>query len=95
MTDHNEAYVNNLIASFRQNGMARQAYFPMDKAKRRRMNLRLGREVGYGLTEGADLGSLYSRLIVIHSLDSTGVCVDNKEFLAAVREGMAKAKGEA
>ena len=92
MTDHNEAYINDLTAAFRQNGVARQVYFPTGKDERKRMNLRLGREIGYGLTEGADLGSLYSRLIVINSFDRTGVCVDNKEFLGAVREGMAKAK---
>ena len=91
MIDHNETYINDLAAAFRQNGAARQIYFPVGKDERKRMNLRLGREIGYGLAEGADLGSLYSRLIVINSFDNTGVCIDNKEFLCAVREGMAKA----
>lgn len=56
------------------------------------MNLRLGREVGYGL-EGNDIQGLYSTLIVAFSLDTTGVCVDAKEFFGAIREGQEKARG--
>lgn len=82
------------LASALRGGGARQFYFPMDAELRRKRNLRLGRELGYGLTEDDELSSLYSTLIVINSMDSVGVCVDNAEFLAAVREGIARASND-
>ena len=84
-------FVQDVREALKANQYARQFYFPFDKDKRKAMNLRLGREIGYGIKDVSVLPSLYSLIIVVFSFDSTGVCVDNKEFLAAVREGMADA----
>lgn len=83
-------FINNVRAAIRDNEGARAFYFPPNKKSRREMNLRLGREVGYGLDSGTDIKGLYSTLIVTFSFDSVGVAVDAKEFFDAVREGMAK-----
>lgn len=91
MTGKDSAFIDNVIAAIKANRHARMFYFPPNKSKRRKMNLRLGREIGYGLRGDKELGSLYSRLIVSFSFDSTGVCVDNKEFLSSVRAGMRRA----
>jgi len=82
-------YISDIQAAIRSNQYARQFYFPGDKEKRKAMNLRLAREVGFGLggfPSFNDWGSLYSQLVVLFSLDSTGVCIDAKEFLNACRE---------
>lgn len=81
-------FIQNVRSTIRDNQHARQFYFPPNKAKRKAMNLRLGREVGYGIKDESVLSSLYSLLVVSFSFDTTGVCVDNKEFLVAVREGI-------
>ena len=85
-------YIDNLIAAMRANQHARLRYFPMNKKDRRKMNLVWAKSIGYGLKEGDDLGSLYSTCVVVFSFDSIGVCVSNKEFLEAVREGIRAAK---
>ena len=94
MSERDEVFVARLQQALRSNPHARALYFPSDQAKRREGNRRLGREVGFGLSEGADLSGLYSRLVVTFSLDSTGVAIDNAEFLAEVRAGQARARGE-
>lgn len=91
MIDKDKVYVENLRNSLRANPHAVAFYFPRNKAKRRKMNLRFGREIGYGLESG-DIQGLYSTLIVAFSLDTTGVCIDAKEFFAAIREGQRKAR---
>lgn len=83
-------FIRDVQAALRDNAGARAFYFPPDKDRRRIMNLRLGREVGFGIKDASVLSSLYSLLVVLFSFDMTGICVDNKEFLAAVREGMAR-----
>lgn len=81
-------FIQNVRNAIRDNPHARAFYFPPDKVNRHDMNLRLGREVGFGIRDISVLSSLYSLLIVSFSFDMTGICVDNKEFLVAVREGM-------
>jgi len=78
-------YIENIRAAIKANQHTRSFYFPSDKIDRYKMNLRLAREIGFGLKDFSDynkiLGSLYSLLIISFSLDTTGVCIDNKEFL--------------
>lgn len=65
-------------------------YFLGNNAERRDKNLRLGREIGYGLRDYPPneirpvLNTLYGRFIVKRSLDTTGVCISNGEFIAQV-----------
>lgn len=71
------------------------SYFPMDKGLRRERNLKLGREIGYGIAgcdgdPGPYLGTLYGRMIVAHSFDSTGVMIDNAAWIKAIKAGIAK-----
>jgi len=88
------AYLERLTHSLRSRG-ARLSYFPPDKKLRRERNLKLGRELGYGLAIWPDedidfhLGALYGKFIVIPSLDRTGVVISAKEWVAAVKEGIA------
>lgn len=81
-------FVQDIRDALKSNQHARAFYFPPNKTQRKAMNLRLGREIGYGIKDKSVLSSLYSLLVVSFSFDATGVCVDNKEFLAAVREGI-------
>lgn len=84
-----EKYIKDVQAAIRSNQYARQFYFPSGKDKRKAMNLRLAHEVGFGLGGFPgfnDWGSLYSQLVVLFSLDTTGVCIDAKEFLNECRE---------
>lgn len=66
---------------------AKGLYFPEGKGERKNGNLRFAREFGYGLRSFApkdvnDIkGSLYGVMIVANSLDSTGVCIDAKDFI--------------
>ena len=92
MSDRDKFFIDAMVHALRTNAHARHLYFPTDKQQRREGSLKLGRAIGFGLSVDADLGTLYSRLVVTFSFDRTGVCVDNKEFLGAVREGMAKAR---
>lgn len=84
------------IAGVLRSSAAMHSYFPFDKELRKERNLKLGRELGYGMAccdaEDLDfyLGGLYGRLIVAHSFDSTGVVLDNKEWIKAVKEGIKK-----
>ena len=93
MSDRDEAYVARLQQALRTNPYARAFYFPADQAQRLERNRRLGREVGFGLSDDADLGGLYSVLVVTFSFDTTGVAIDNADFLAEVRAGQARARG--
>ena len=75
---------------------ARALYFPQSAQKRRERNLRLAREVGYGLASydpddvEAILSALYGILIVSKCFDLTGVQIDNKAFLAEMRAAIEK-----
>ena len=79
-------YIQHLASALKSPG-ARGFYFPLNARARRSANLRLAREFGAGLvdfsieTVMAEIGSSYGVLIVQHSLDSTGVQVDAKEFI--------------
>lgn len=88
-------YLTETQAALRSNP---RSYFPMDGDARRRQNLKLGRELGYGLADFDDwetwAGSTYGRFVVANSLDSIGVVIDNKEWIAAIREGV-KQRGRA
>lgn len=83
-----EQYISKVRLAINGNTEARAFYFPPDKSERKAMNLRLAREIGFGLKDNKDLGSLYSLLIVSFSLDTTGVCIDAKEFLDEVRKSI-------
>jgi len=73
-----------------------QPYFPMDRQARKRRNLQLGREIGYGLGPYEDwetwAQTTYSRFVVANSFDSIGVVLDNKEWIAAIRAGVQRYK---
>lgn len=87
-------YVARIDIALRSN---RREWFPMDPFRRKEQNLRLAREVGYGLAIFCDwldiAKGLYGRLIVVNSLDSVGVVVNNAEWINSIREGVAKFKG--
>jgi len=67
---------------------ARALYFPPDKTERKQANLRLARELGFGLKDYPEsevkriIGELYGKMIVANSFDSTGVAIDAKPWLA-------------
>ena len=86
-------YIVKLESALRSNP---RFYFPMDKEKRKRMNLRLGREFGYGLAIYEDwqtsAQSTYGSMIVRNSLDSIGVVIDAREWMDAIRKGIQKYK---
>ena len=71
----------------------RATWFPLDMSKRRRMNLKLGRGLGYGLAAYDDYEesakTSYGKIIVKNSFDSTGVSINANEWLEAIREGAA------
>jgi hypothetical protein len=87
-----EQYIDNLILALKANQNARMFYFPPNKRDRKEKNLRLAREIGYGLKDFADgheiVTSLYGKIIVIFSFDTTGVCIDAKEFFSEIRNIM-------
>jgi hypothetical protein len=93
-----QEYLHNMRAALTTPG-ARAFYFPPNAQKRRTQNLRLAREIGPALaafdTHDVEraLGSLYGAMIVIHSLDTTGVQVDNKAFLAELRTSIEDWRG--
>lgn len=84
-----EAYLNNLNLALDSEG-AHQFYFPMDQT-RKAANLRLARELAFGLKDYSksevetEIGSLYGKMIVKHSLDRTGVAISAKEWCEAIR----------
>jgi len=94
-TDAIVQYIHALAASLKYPG-ARAFYFPTTENERREQNKRLGREIGFGLASYAAnerrkvLGTLYSRLIVANSFDCTGVVIDNKDWISALKEGIEK-----
>lgn len=76
---------------------ARAFFFPRDAIRRKTMNLRLAREMAPVFAEYPDqrevdnvLPTLYGTIVVIPSLDNTGVQVDNAEWLGELRAAMAK-----
>lgn len=83
-------FITNLSAALAYPG-AHQFYFPPDAAKRRDANLRLAREFGFGLADSPkdevdrEIGSAYGQLVVMHSLDRTGVQIDAKTFVNTAR----------
>jgi hypothetical protein len=84
-----EQYIKKVSAAVRSN---RQEWFPMSQQLRRKRNLRLARGIGYGLAaydNWEDVArSTYSRIVVANSFDSTGVALDNREWMDAIREGV-------
>jgi len=92
MTKDRKQYIQNVRDALRDNVHARLFYFPPDKSRRREMNLRLAREVGFGLRNfpdaSNDLGDLYGSLIVMFSFDTTGVCIDAKAFFSEMRSAI-------
>ena len=93
MSEGAEVYIRNLTVALTGN---RQAWFPRDKEKRREMNIRLGHEFGYGLGIYDDwvgyAQETYGRFVVRNSFDSTGVVIDAKDWMDAIREGVEKYK---
>ena len=89
-----EEYIENVEAAIMSNIQARQFYFPLNRQERKKMNQRLGREIGAGLEPWVALGwgDLYSRIIVRNSLDATGVSIDCGEFGVSICEGIRKAQ---
>jgi len=85
-----QAYLSSLEQAVADN---RSRLLPLQQERRRQFALRLGREVGYGLADYAPdevrkvLPTLYSRLLVRNCLDSVGVPVDSREWIAAIEEG--------
>ena len=83
-------YIQEMRNALRYPG-AHAAYFPPDKQDRRDANLKLAREIGFGLNAYPAsavkdiLGSLYGQLIVANSFDSIGVCIDAKEWTQAIQ----------
>lgn len=74
----------------------RQTWFPMEREDRRDMNLRLAREIGYGLGTYDDwhnhVSATYSTLVVRNSFDSVGVAIDSSEWVDAMQAGVEKCK---
>lgn len=70
----------------------RNVFFPMEAPLRKQANLKLGRELGYGLAqfEGYKnyVQASYGRVIVKNSLDTTGVVISSKEWRTAINEGI-------
>jgi len=86
-------YIQNVRMAL---GSNRSTWFPMEKSSRKKQNIRLGHELGYGL--GAydnwekSVGSTYGILVVAHSLDSVGVVIDAKEWVGAIAYGVQQYK---
>ena len=86
-----ESYIHELRDALKTEG-AHSLYFPPNKKLRRNRNFRLAREIGHGLQDSPDaesvIQSLYGMLIVANSFDTTGVCVDAKEWFAELRRSI-------
>jgi len=82
-------FLTEIQAALRSNP---RPYFPLDKERRRAQNLKLAREIGFGLGMFQDwetwATTTYGRIIVANSFDSIGVVIDNKDWIAAIREGV-------
>lgn len=81
-----DRYINDMRNAVRYSG-PRLLYFPQNKDARKKGNIRLARELGYGLKDFARkdveriLGNLYGIFIVANSFDNTGVQINAKEFI--------------
>ena len=90
-----EGYIASIESAIRY---SRRYYFPNDRDERRQRLLALAREIGHGLSAWDDseikreLNSTYSRIVVRNALDSTGVVLDNREWTAAILQGVAEAR---
>jgi len=88
-------YLTEIENSLQFSG-ARSFYFPMDKALRKERNFRLAHEIGYGLAVYEDwkdyAGTLYGRMVVKNSFDSTGVVINNKQWITEINNGIKKEK---
>jgi hypothetical protein len=89
-----QKYVQEIRQALRTPG-AHEFYFPRDRARRKSANLRLAREMAAVFAEHPDqaevdnvIPSLYGKIIVAQSLDTTGVQVDNKEWVQEMRAAM-------
>lgn len=85
-------YIDNVRSSLEYLA-AREFYFPHDKERRIEANLRLGRELGFGLASYHDykkvLGETYGSIIVKYSFGtSIGVVINNDEWIGAIKEGI-------
>lgn len=71
---------------------AHNFYFPQGKENRKRANIRLAHELGYGLApfDGWEdyAQSSYSRLLARYCFDRTGMVLDAKEWRSAIEEGV-------
>lgn len=90
-----EGYIASIESAIRY---SRRYYFPNDRDERRQRLLALAREIGHGLSAWDDseikreLNSTYSRIVARNALDSTGVVLDNREWIAAILQGVAEAR---
>lgn len=90
-----KTYLSNLTSALNSEG-AHLLYFPPGKEERKAGNLRLARELAYGLKDyspqeiDSELKTLYGSMLVKHSLDQTGVVLDAKEWLGAIRARLAE-----
>ena len=88
-------YLQNVRSALRT-ANAHETYFPMESELRKGRILSLGRDVGYGLAAYPrkevmrEIQGTYSTLVVSNTFDSIGPCVDNSEWVAAIKQGMAK-----
>lgn len=80
-----ETYVFQIRDALRTSG-AHACYFPTD-ASRLQANLKLAREIAFGLKDydrdevSLVIGSLYGQLIVSNSLDRTGVAISARQWI--------------
>ena len=82
-------YLTKLLSELRNNP---RSYFPPDKSERRRVNLELGRNIGYGLGIFEDwktwAGTTYPRFIIVNSKDKIGAAITEREWMAAIKQGV-------
>ena len=92
-----EKYLSAMDSALQSSG-AHHTYFPPDKELRRQRCFSLAREIGHALADfdekevGRVLQTLYSRLLVKHTFDSTGVPMDAKEWFDTIRQGIVRGK---
>ena len=85
-----DKYIQEIRNALRYPG-AHATYFPSDKQERRSANLKLAREIGFGLKDYPAnavkdaVGGLYGQIIVANSFDSIGVCIDAREWIQAIQ----------
>lgn len=87
-------YIVNLRDALASPG-ARQTYFPMNADERKSQLIHLGHDIGFGLRDfpsdevTREMGGLYSTIVVTASFDSVGVVLSAREWVKALRDGMA------